>query len=210
MRIILLILFGFFLHSFEIANAEVLTGEMENPGYDPLFWVSANSDCPVIEAESAKRYGNVNNTLIKSEFDAVSVEICALGKGCNLSWCNNSKLSKKENTSSANEFSSLAEDPLDLKLEIQSKADLAKIFKERKLLWQTNLDRAIKVEQLGNLSWQKLEMPFSSSNNHYQAPVIKNVGAPMDLNVNKGVPMSNSNQLNLPSKKDKYFNILKK
>lgn len=202
MRTYFLLIYSIFLlFGVKRAEAEVLSGELENPGYDPLFWVSS-TDCSLIETEANKRYQNFSG-LLKIEQNIVMNDLCHTMKGCNLKWCKEFESANKDNPISS-------ESGLDnLKPETKAKAELGKLLKERRASWKDNILQAKKTEQLEKLSWQKLVMPFDSVDE--EKPLIQPKTNLINPNQGKFIPTANpAAQTNLPTKKDKYFNVLKK
>lgn len=200
MRTYFLLIFVFLSLGLKRVEAEVLSGELENPGYDPLFWVSS-TDCIVMETEANKRYHNSISGLLKIEQNIVMNNLCDSLKGCNLKLCKNNEfdLANKNSSLPSAESDDLVDNKIIIKLEIRAKAELGKLLKERRAEWKNKIEQAKKAEQLEKLSWQKLVMPFDEIEPGFIA-----------INQSKPPPASSLAPANLPTKKDKYFNVLKK
>lgn len=199
-----------------IASAETMSGELENPGFDPLYWLSPPIDCAIVKAEAEKRYKKIDNPLLKSEFDAVAFDLCRLAKECKLSFCSNISLHSKiseTTTLRTQEQLDISGSVVAVKVAekmdpvIQVKADLGVLIRERNKLWKQNIERAIKNEESFKLSWQKIEMPFQVNNQQrpvINSPVQSTVGLQQQKQSQEDPVFQNS-----ATKKNKYFDILK-
>ena len=215
---ICLIIVSFFLVN-NFASAEVLSGELENPAFDPLYWLSPPIDCVLAKTEAEKRYGKIDSQLLKSEFDAVASDFCLLAKDCKISFCSNIKEYSKnfEKVIQSQAQKVVTEAVVSTKVveqidpQMQLRADLEVLFKERTLLWKENIEKAIRNEENFDLAWQKIEMPFFDRG---QSQVPTKGSLPFQekqLIQQRGMQTPQENKVFLDSapKKDKYFNILK-
>ena len=202
MKTYFLLIYAFFLLGLKTATAEVLTGELENPGYDPLFWVSSSKNCSEIEEEASKRYLKSNNRLLEIERTIVMNDLCHSAKACNLKWCKNKEDTLVTNNSVlSNKSESMLDSKTILSLEMKAKAELGKLLIERRDKSQQSIEQAEKTEHLEKLTWEKLIMPFD--NEQEIKPIIPNKPIFVNPNLVNTQPAVNPGQVNIPIKKDK-------